>query len=53
MGFINRISEGIASFPHESWMWFKSLSQQEWIALLAVVAVIGFFFVKGSKQSHV
>jgi len=47
MGLIDRTEDGINSLLHETWFWFNSLNQQEWIALLAIVAGLGFLCLRG------
>ena len=47
MGFINQAADGFDSVLHETWVWFNRLDQQEWIALLAVVAGLGFLCMRG------
>ena len=47
MGFIDQAMDGIDSVLHETWVWFNRLDQQEWIALLAVVAGLGFLCMRG------
>ena len=47
MGFIDQAGDGLDSVIHETWVWFNRLDQQEWIALLAVVAALGFLCMRG------
>jgi len=47
MGFLDQASAGMQSLQHETWNWINSLNQQEWIALLAVVAGLGFLCMRG------
>ena len=47
MGFVDQLKDGANSTLHETWIWFNRLDQQEWIALLAVVAGLGFLCMRG------
>lgn len=47
MGFLDQAAEGMHSALNETWIWFNRLNQQEWIALLAVVAGLGFMCMRG------
>ncbi len=47
MGFLDQATDRMHSVPHETWIWFNRLNQQEWIALLAVVAGLGFLCMRG------
>ena len=47
MGIIDQAASGVNSILHETWIWFNRLDQQEWIALLAVVAGVGFLCMRG------
>ncbi len=47
MKFFNQAVEGMQSLQHETWIWFNRLNQHEWMALLAVVAGLGFLCMRG------
>ena len=47
MGFIDSLADATKTILHELWVWFNSLNQQEWIALLAVGASLGFLCMRG------
>lgn len=47
MGLINRAAEGLQMLLHETWVWLNHLDKQEWMALLAVVAGLGFLCMRG------
>jgi len=47
MGLIDRTADGINFLLHETWVWFNSLNQQEWIALLAIVTGLGVLCLRG------
>lgn len=47
MGIIYQATDGLNSMLHETWVWFNKLDQQEWIALLALVAGLGFLCMRG------
>ena len=47
MGVLDQASDGVQSILHETWVWFNQLNQQEWIALLAVGAGLGFLCLRG------
>lgn len=47
MELIDQAADGINTMLHETWVWFNGLNQQEWIALLAVVAGLGFLCMRG------
>ena len=47
MGFVVQAGDWMQSILHETWVWFNRLDQQEWIALLAVVAGLGFLCMRG------
>jgi len=47
MGFLDQAADGMQSMFHETWVWFNRLNQQEWIAMLAVVAALGFLCMRG------
>jgi hypothetical protein len=34
----------------ETWQWFSTLSQQEWLVLLGIVAALGFLCMKNFTQ---
>ena len=47
MGAIDQATDILNTMLHETWVWFNKLDQQEWIALLAVVAGLGFLCMRG------
>jgi len=47
MGFLDQAAGGMQSTLHETWIWFNRLNQQEWVALLAIVAGLGFLCMRG------
>ena len=47
MGFLDQAADVMHTSLHETWVWFNRLDQQEWIALLAVGAGIGFLCMRG------
>ncbi len=47
MGFTDQISDFASTLLHESWVWFNSLNKEEWIALLAICAGLGFLCMRG------
>ncbi len=47
MGVIDNVTDGANTVLHETWVWFNRLDQAEWIALLAVVAGLGFLCMRG------
>lgn len=49
MELIERASDFGNSLLHETWVWFNTLNKHEWIALLAVVACLGFMCMRGMK----
>lgn len=49
MEMIDQAMDALNSMLHESWVWFDGLDQQEWIALLAVVAAAGFMCMRGFR----
>ena len=54
MDFIEPIEDVLQSVFRETWNWFNSLNQEEWIALLAVVAALGFLCMRGfSNRSNI
>ena len=45
--FLEQIS-GAASYVHNDvWGWFSQLTREEWVVVLAVVSVLGFFCMLG------
>lgn len=54
MDFLITINHWLDAAVDETWGWFESLSQQEWIALLSVVACLGFLCMRGfSSRGHI
>ncbi len=49
MKIYDQAAEKMQSMLQESWVWFNGLNQQEWIALLAIVAGLGFMCMRGFK----
>ena len=49
MRFFDYLSEGIDSSLHETWVWFTRLNHEEWMALLAIGALLGFLCMRGMK----
>ena len=47
MQVIDYINDWIDKSLHETWVWFTQLNQQEWMALLAIGAGIGFLCMRG------
>jgi hypothetical protein len=47
MGFLDQAADGMQSILNQTWVWFNQLNQQEWIALLAVIAGLGFLCMRG------
>ncbi|MCG8449427.1 MAG: hypothetical protein MI725_07600 [Pirellulales bacterium] len=46
---MSAVEKWIDSLFHETWVWFHRLSQEEWMALLAIGACLGFFCLRGFK----
>jgi hypothetical protein len=47
------VYEGLAWLTNlqlEAWRWFSSLSQQEWMVVLGIAAVLGFLCMKNFTQ---
>ena len=49
MGFISSVQDWFAALMHECWVWFTSLSEPEWIMLLAIGATFGFLCMRGFR----
>jgi len=47
MGFLEQAADGMQSLLNETWNWFNCLNRQEWIAVLAIVAGLGFLCMRG------
>ncbi len=47
MNFADDITGWIREIIHDAWIWFARLNQEEWIALLMVVACLGFVCMRG------
>ncbi|MCO6043408.1 hypothetical protein NG895_05770 [Aeoliella sp. ICT_H6.2] len=45
--FYNKISEWFEAFMGGTWNWFNTLSREEWVVVLAVVAACGFLCMRG------
>ena len=46
---MNAVFDWFQEQLHETWVWFNRLSQDEWLALLAVVACLGFLCMRGYR----
>ena len=53
MKLIVTVNEWIDNSMHDTWVWFTRLNQEEWMAILAIGAGLGFFCMRGrsSKRS--
>jgi hypothetical protein len=45
--YFGSAGQWVGSVMHETWVWLNRLNQQEWIALLIVVAALGFTCMRG------
>ncbi len=49
---IEFLSEKVGMAIHESWVWFNSLSREEWTIVLGVGCVLGFIIIQGLGKKH-
>jgi hypothetical protein len=47
MHLLDQAKAGMTQSLQETWGWFNKLQQDEWVALLAVVACLGFLCMRG------
>jgi hypothetical protein len=50
MNYVYEAQAWLAGLKGETWRWFSALSQQEWMVLLGIVAVLGFLCMKSFTQ---
>jgi hypothetical protein len=46
-GFYEYVASHFANSSDAVWDWFKALSREEWVVVLAVVSVLGFLCMLG------
>lgn len=46
------IHESVSGVAHQIWLWFSSLSQEEWMIVLGAASLIGFLVVRGLGSRH-
>ena len=47
MRYVYEAQAWLAGIKGETWQWFCSLSQGEWLVLLGIVAALGFLCMRG------
>ena len=45
--FLDRFFDQCSQAPDGVWQWFNSLTREEWVVVLGVVCVMGFFCMLG------
>jgi hypothetical protein len=50
MNYVYEAQAWLVGIKAETWRWFTTLSQQEWMVLLGIVAALGFLCMRGFTQ---
>lgn len=47
MQYVEVVKQWFHTNANETWTWLSTLSQQEWLVLLGIVAALGFLCMRG------
>ncbi len=50
MKYINLVQAWLLGMKGQTWQWFSTLSQQEWMVVLGIIAALGFLCMRGFTQ---
>lgn len=46
------IHDSVSGVVQQVWIWFSSLSQEEWMIVLGAASLVGFLVVRGLGTRH-